>query len=245
VDTSDIVSMGFEGMSHDMRTWKAAESAEEIIKILQDKNMKRIINMIKKNLNSGYSFLPPETEQYLKRFIVSTLGMHNISFYGGWYACIAAYLISPAYQEIAELQKQKIKGKPNQTINQKIKSLVREAIIWTLKSLNLKCYEDRITIMLNLRVRTRDANEENMKQVVLVLEEINEKMNNLKNFITSNNIKLKGTYKNIEKFLNKFNDVYAKVVTRYGWTVRPNILPSQRINEIANKIMEDDEPKLE
>ncbi len=245
MDTSDIVSILFEDMKHDMRTWKAAESAEEIIKVLQDKDMKRIINLIKKNLNGGYSFLPSETEQYLKRFIVSTLGMHNISFYGGWYACIAAYLISPAYKEIAELQKQKIKGKPNQTINQKIKSLVREAIIWTLKNLNLNYYEDRITIMLNLRVRIRTVNEENMKQVVHILEDIKEKMDNLKKFIASNDIKLKGTYKNIEKFLNKFNDVYAKVVTRYGWAVHPNILPNQRINEIADKIMEDDEPKLE
>ncbi len=237
--------MHVEDMKPDMRAWKAAESAEDIIKVLQDKDMKRIINLIKKNLNSGYSFLPPETEQYLKKFIVNTLGMHNISFYGGWYACIAAYLISPAYTEIAQLQKQKIKGKPNQNINQQIKHLVRESIVWTLKNLNVNYYEDRITIMLNVKKRSKDMNDEDIEQIMLSLEEIRNKMNNLKNLITSNGIKLKGSYKSIEKFLSKFDDVYAKVATRYGWSIHPNILPNQRISEIADKIMEDDEPKLE
>ena len=232
-------------MRPDMKAWRAAESAEEIVKVLQDKSMKRVINLIKKNLNSGYSFLPPETEQYLKRFIVNTLGMHNISLYGGWYACIAAYLISPAYNEIASLQRQKIKGKPNQTINHQIKSLVREAIIWTLKNLNVKYYEDRIALILNTKMRSKDINEENMIQIMHNLEDIKTKMDTLKNFILSNGIKLKGNYKVIEKFLSKFDNVYAKISTRYGWSIHPNILPNQRINEIADRIMEDDEPKLE
>jgi len=228
-----------------MKAWKAAESAEEIVKILQDKDMKRTINLIKKNLNGGYSFLPPETEQYLKRFIVNTLGMHNISFYGGWYACIAAYLISPAYKEIAQLQKQKVKGKPNQTINLQVKSLVREAIIWTLKNLNVNYYEDRVTLMLNVKMRSKDISEENINQIMRSLEDIKDKMNNLRDFILSNGINLKGSYKNIAKFLSKFDEVYAKVATKYGWSIHPNILPNQRIGEIADKIMEDDEPKLE
>jgi hypothetical protein len=245
MDTGGIVSMHTKGMKPDMRTWKAAESAEEIVKVLQDKDMKRTINLIKKNLNGGYSFLPPETEQYLKRFIVNTLGMHNISFYGGWYACIAAYLISPAYKEIAALQKQKIKGKPNQTINPQIKSLVRESIIWTLKNLNVKYYEDRITLMLNVKMRSKDISEENINQIMRSLEDIKGKMDNLREFILSNGINLKGSYKNIARFLSKFDDVYAKVATKYGWSIHPNILPIQRIDEVADKIMEDDEPKLE
>jgi hypothetical protein len=245
MDTGDIVSTLVEGMKPDMKAWKAAESAEEIVKVLQDKDMKRTINLIKKNLNGGYSFLPPKTEQYLKRFIVNTIGMHNISFYGGWYACIAAYLISPAYKEIASLQKQKVKGKPNQTINQQIKHLVRESIIWTLKTLNVSYYEDRITIMLNVKHRSRDISEYNLNQIMRSLEDIKVKMDNLKNFIISNGINLKGSYKNIAKFLSKLDDVYSKVATRYGWSIHPNILPNQRIDEIADKIMEDDEPKLE
>jgi len=245
MDTGSVVSTHTKGMKPDMRTWKAAESAEEIIKVLQDKDMKRVINRIKKNLNGGYSFIPPETEQYLKKFIVNTLGMHNISFYGGWYACIAAYLISPAYKEIASLQKQKIKGKPNQTINNQINSLVRESIIWTLKTLSVNYYEDRIIFMLNVKMHSKTINEENMNQIMRNLEDIKGKMDNLKNFILSNGIKLKGNYKNIEKFLRKFDDVYAKLATKYGWSIHPNVLPNQRINEIADKIMEDDEPKLE
>jgi hypothetical protein len=228
-----------------MKAWKSAESAEEIVKVLQDKSMKRVINLIKKNLNGGCSFLPPETEHYLKRFIVNTLGMNNISLYGGWYACMAAYFISPAYNEIALLQRQKTKGKPNQTINNQIKSLVREAIIWTLKNLNVNYYEDRIALMLNAKIRSKDINEENMIQIMHNLEDIKTKMNILKNFIISNGIKLKGNYKVIEKFLSRFDDVYAKVSTKYGWSIHPNILPNQRINEIADRIMEDDEPKLE
>jgi len=245
MDTDDIVSTHIESMKPDMRAWKAAESAEEIVNVLQDKNMKRTINLIRRNLNGGYSFLPPETEQYLKKFIVNTLGMHNISFHGGWYACIAAYLISPSYKEIAQIQKQKAKGKPNQTINLQVKSLVRETIIWTLKNLNVKYYEDRITLMLNVKLRSKDISEENINQIMHSLEDINNKMSKLKEFILSNGINLKGSYKNIAKFLSKFDDVYTKIATKYGWSIHPNILPNQRISEIADKIMEDDEPKLE
>jgi hypothetical protein len=54
MDTADIVSMLHKGMKPDTTTWKLAESANEIIEVVQSKKAKRIISMIRKNLDSGY-----------------------------------------------------------------------------------------------------------------------------------------------------------------------------------------------
>jgi hypothetical protein len=245
MDTADIVSMIRKAMKPDTTTWKLAESANEIIEVVQNKKTKRIINMIKKNLDSGYSFLPPESEQALKKILTNNLGLYNVSFYGGWYACIAAYLISPAYKEILHLQNQKVKSKPNITINRKIKLIVREVIIWSLENLRLNYYENNINIMLSVKPRKRDINEEIINQIIQNMDNIREKMNNVKEILTN----IKGgsniLVRSIVKFTNKFDNLYAKVATTYGWAIQPNVLPNQRLEEVANKILDEEEPKLE
>jgi hypothetical protein len=245
MDTAGIVSIVREGMRPDTTTWKLAESANEIIQVVQDKKLKRIISMIRKSLDSGYSFLPPESEQALKKMLTNNLGLYNVSFYGGWYACIAAYLISPAYNEILQLQNQKVKNKPNITINKKIKMLLREVILWSLKKLNLNYYEKNINVMLSVKPRKKDINEEVINQIMQHMDDIREKMNKVKEVL----LNIKGSsnivVKSMIKFTNRFDNLYAKVATAYGWAIQPNVLPNQRLEEVADKILDDDEPKLE
>jgi len=245
MDTADIVSMLRKGMKPDTTTWKLAERANEIIEVVQNKKVKRIITMIKKNLDSGYSFLPPESEQALKKILTNNIGLYNVSFYGGWYACIAAYLISPAYKEILYLQNQKVKNKPNITINKKIKLILREVIIWSLKKLNLNYHENNINIMLSVRPRKKDMSEEVINQIMHHMDNIRDKMNNVKQIL----LNVKGgsnvLVKSIIKFTGRFDNLYARVATTYGWAVQPNVLPNQRLDEVADKILDDDEPKLE
>jgi hypothetical protein len=242
---TDIVSILRKAMRPDTTTWKLAGTANEVIQVVQDKKMKRIINTIKRNLDSGYSFLLPESEQALKKILANELGLYNVSIYGGWYACIAAYLISPAYKEILHLQNQKVKNKPNITINRKIKIMLREVIIWVLKSLNLNYYEQNINIMLSVKPRKKDISAEKINQVMQYMDNIRDKMNNVKEILMS----MKGgssiMLRNIIKFINRFDNLYAKFATTYGWAIQPNVLPNQRLEEVAGKILDEDEPKLE
>ncbi len=242
---ADVVSMLREAMRIDTTTWKLAESASEVIQVVQDKKMKRIINMIKKNLDSGYSFLPPESEQALKKILTNKLGLYNVSFYGGWYACIAAYLISPAYKDILHLQNQKVKNKPNITINRKIKLILREVITWSLRNLGLNYYEQNISIMLSVKPRKKDISEETINQIMQYMETIRSKMNNVKEILLTIKGGTNSVVRSIVKFANRFDNLYAKVATTYGWAIQPNVLPNQRLGEIADKILEDEEPKLE
>jgi hypothetical protein len=242
---ADIVSILREAMRPDTTTWKLAETANEVIQVVQDKKARRIINTIKKNLDSGYSFLPPESEQILKKILTSELGLYNVSMYGGWYACIAAYLISPAYKEILHLQNQKVKNKPNVTINRKIKIMLREVVIWTLKNLNLNYYEQNINVMLSVRPRKKDIGEEKINQVMQYMDTIRDKMNNVKEILMGIKSGSNPVVKNIVKFINRFDNLYAKFATTYGWAIQPNVLPNQRLDEVADKILDEDEPRLE
>jgi len=245
MDATDIVSTLRRGMRPNTATWKLAENANEIIQVVQDKKMKRSINTIKKNLDSGYSFLTPESEQTLKKILTNNLGLYNVSMYGGWYACIAAYLISPAYKEILHLQNQKVKNSPNITINKKIKVILREVILWSLKNLYLDYYEKNVNIMLSMRPRKKDMSEEKINQIMQYMDNIRDKMNNVKDILIDIKGGTNSMVRNIVKFTNRFDNLYAKVATTYGWAIQPNVLPNQRLGDVADKILDDDEPKLE
>jgi hypothetical protein len=64
-----------------------------IEKALTEKSLKKLIKNLGKELNGEHSFLPHDVEAQIRREIASA-GV-AVSQYGGWYRCIAAYLLLP------------------------------------------------------------------------------------------------------------------------------------------------------
>jgi len=69
-----------------------------IEKALTEKGLKKLITNLEKELNGEYSFLPQEVEAQIKAEIASA-GV-AVSQHGGWYRCIAAYLLLPKLDEL-------------------------------------------------------------------------------------------------------------------------------------------------
>jgi hypothetical protein len=69
-----------------------------IEKALNEKGLKKLITNLEKELNGEHSFLPHEVEAQIREAIVNA-GV-AVSQYGGWYRCIAAYLILPKLDEL-------------------------------------------------------------------------------------------------------------------------------------------------
>jgi len=73
-----------------------------IEKALTEKGLKKLITNLEKELNGEHSFLPHEVETQIRREITSA-GI-AVSQYGGWYRCIAAYLILPKLDELLQVK---------------------------------------------------------------------------------------------------------------------------------------------
>ncbi len=69
-----------------------------IEKALTEKSLKKLITNLEKELNGEHSFLPHEVEAQIRREITNA-GV-AVSQHGGWYRCIAAYLLLPKLDEL-------------------------------------------------------------------------------------------------------------------------------------------------
>jgi hypothetical protein len=69
-----------------------------IEKALTEKSLKKLITNLEKELDGEHSFLPHNVEAKIREEIASA-GV-AVSQYGGWYRCIAAYLLLPKLDEL-------------------------------------------------------------------------------------------------------------------------------------------------
>jgi len=73
-----------------------------IEKALTEKGLKKLITNLEKELNGEHSFLPQEVEAQIKAEIASA-GV-AVSQHGGWYRCIAAYLLLPRIEGLLAIK---------------------------------------------------------------------------------------------------------------------------------------------
>jgi len=73
-----------------------------IEKALTEKSLKKLITNLEKELNGEHSFLPHDVEAQIRREITSA-GV-AVSQHGGWYRCIAAYLLLPRLEELLAIK---------------------------------------------------------------------------------------------------------------------------------------------
>ena len=69
-----------------------------IEKALTEKSLKKLITNLEKELDGEHSFLPHDVETQIRREIASA-GV-AVSQHGGWYRCIATYLLLPRLEEL-------------------------------------------------------------------------------------------------------------------------------------------------
>jgi len=69
-----------------------------IEKALNEKGLKKLITNLEKELDGERSFLPHDVEAQIRREIASA-GV-AVSQHGGWYRCIAAYLLLPTLDDL-------------------------------------------------------------------------------------------------------------------------------------------------
>jgi hypothetical protein len=69
-----------------------------IEKALTEKSLKKLITNLEKELNGEHSFLPQEVETQIRKEIADA-GV-AVSQHGGWYRCIAAYLLLPRLDDL-------------------------------------------------------------------------------------------------------------------------------------------------
>jgi len=85
----------------DMETHVKVSGTElkvRIEKALTEKSLKKLITNLEKELNGEHSFLTHDVETQIRREIASA-GV-AVSQHGGWYRCIAAYLILPKIDDL-------------------------------------------------------------------------------------------------------------------------------------------------
>jgi len=73
-----------------------------IEKALTEKSLKKLITNLEKELNGEHSFLPHDVEAKIRKEIASA-GV-AVSQHGGWYRCIAAYLLLPKLDELLSVK---------------------------------------------------------------------------------------------------------------------------------------------
>ena len=73
-----------------------------IEKALNEKGLKKLITNLAKELNGEHSFLPHDVESRIREEIVEA-GV-AVSQHGGWYRCIAAYLLLPKLDALLQVK---------------------------------------------------------------------------------------------------------------------------------------------
>jgi hypothetical protein len=89
----------------DMETQAQVSGTElkvRIEKALNEKGLKKLITNLEKELDGEHSFLPHDVETQIRREIASA-GV-AVSQHGGWYRCIAAYLLLPKLDELLQVK---------------------------------------------------------------------------------------------------------------------------------------------
>jgi len=89
----------------DMETQAQVSGTElkvRIEKALTEKSLKKLITNLEKELNGEHSFLPHDVEAQIRREITNA-GV-AVSQHGGWYRCIAAYLLLPKLEELLQVK---------------------------------------------------------------------------------------------------------------------------------------------
>jgi hypothetical protein len=76
---------------------------------LNEKGLKKLITNLEKELNGEHSFLPHDVETRIREELLEA-GV-AVSQHGGWYRCIAAYLLLPKLDEL--LQVKSVGGEQN------------------------------------------------------------------------------------------------------------------------------------
>jgi len=97
-----------------------------IEKALTEKGLKKLITNLEKELDGEHSFLPHHVESQIRKEITSA-GV-AVSQHGGWYRCIAAYLLLPRLEELLAV-KSMSEGKNVAPIVQKLRNeALRESL---------------------------------------------------------------------------------------------------------------------
>ena len=109
-----------------------AELKVRIEKALNERSLKKLITNLEKELNGEHSFLPHDVEAQIRREITNA-GV-AVSQHGGWYRCIAAYLILPKIEEL--LQVKSMGGEQN--IAPIVQKLRNEALRESLSTFGLE-----------------------------------------------------------------------------------------------------------
>ena len=89
----------------DMTTQAQVSGTElkvRIEKALTEKSLKKLITNLEKELDGEHSFLPHDVETQIRREITSA-GV-AVSQHGGWYRCIAAYLLLPRIEGLLAIK---------------------------------------------------------------------------------------------------------------------------------------------
>jgi len=89
----------------DMMTQAQVSGTElkvRIEKALTEKGLKKLITNLEKELNGDHSFLPHEVETRIREVLVEA-GV-AVSQHGGWYRCIAAYLLLPRIEGLLAIK---------------------------------------------------------------------------------------------------------------------------------------------
>jgi len=71
-------------------------------KALTEKSLKKLITNLAKELDGEHSFLPHDVEAQIRREIANA-GV-SVSQHGGWYRCIAAYLLLPRLDDLLQVK---------------------------------------------------------------------------------------------------------------------------------------------
>jgi len=85
----------------DMTTQAQVSGTElkvRIEKALTEKSLKKLITNLEKELDGEHSFLPHDVETRIREVLVEA-GV-AVSRHGGWYRCIAAYLLLPTLDDL-------------------------------------------------------------------------------------------------------------------------------------------------
>jgi len=119
----------------DMETHVQVSGTElkvRIEKALTEKGLKKLITNLEKELNGEHSFLTHEVESQIRSEIGSAGAA--VSQHGGWYRCIAAYLLLPKLEEL--LQVKSMGGEQN--IAPIVQKLRNEALRESLSTFGLE-----------------------------------------------------------------------------------------------------------
>jgi hypothetical protein len=89
------------GMTTRVQT-SGTELKVRIEKALTEKSLKKLITNLEKELNGEHSFLPHDVETRIREELLEA-GV-AVSQHGGWYRCIAAYLLLPRLEELLQVK---------------------------------------------------------------------------------------------------------------------------------------------